>query len=235
MRQVVAVGVAGTLGIAVVLSPGLGASAAPAPRELVAAPAVISADQFLTRSPVRRELAGRGKWVRNLGEPDFLPLGANPAQCRSDLPFAGAVASQGAFYFGPLRSTKRFYGEAQVTVREYPDAAAAQAAVTAAAAFAIACPQSTEWVCEQCDGVWDYQRTPARGRKVGEQSTAWSQDSQGLARARGRVIVARSGVTVVEVYAGRTNDPTDTKVPKPPTWKRTVALAKRALRKATSQ
>ena len=62
---------------------------------LVAPPtarADITRTDFPSAAQVKSSMSGSGTWHRGLGAPNFVALGATPAACQSDLPFAAALA-----------------------------------------------------------------------------------------------------------------------------------------------
>ena len=153
---------------------------------LVAPPearADITRTDFPSAAQVKSSMKGTGKWQRGLGDLNFVPLGATPAACRSDLPFAAATESRSAGYFGSLPGTKKYHGQAQVSVYRFTSKRAAAKAMAALKEFLRDCRVSEEWVCQDCDGIWTYARRPAAPRRVGDQTIAWNQQSLGMGRA----------------------------------------------------
>lgn len=111
----------------------------------------------------------------------------------------------------------------------------ARRALLRAARFVATCPASTEWVCENCDGIADYWQWSTSMRNVGRQSTAWSERARSLDKSRARVVVARQARTVVEVTVGHANCPDSAYggYPKAPTKTVAVEVTGTALRAAT--
>jgi hypothetical protein len=219
------------LAIAIVAAVGValvGMSAAPA------ATPVVTSSHLPSKAKVKDIYNGSGSWFRAVGAPNSAPLGAKPSQCRSDLPFAGALASRGAAYSGPIHNVRKYFGSADVTLYRFASVALASQAIDNASGFAAACPTSDEWVCEECDGIATFHRTPATGHKVGTESVAWNQRTDGMGMTRGHVIVARYGKQVVVVYAANGTDPDITNYPTSASWSRTESLARAALKSARS-
>ena len=179
----------------------------------------ITRTDFPSAAQVRSSMSGKGTWQRGLGDLNFVPLGATPAGCRSDLPFAAATESRSAGYFGSLPGTKGYHGQAQVSVYRFTSKRAAAKAMAALKKFLRDCRVSEEWVCQDCDGIWTYARRPAAPRRVGDQTIAWNQQSLGMGRGNGRVIAARSSRLIVVATVSHQTDPESMKKPPTPTWK----------------
>jgi hypothetical protein len=192
--------------------------------------AAITRSDFPSLSYVKTAIGGSGAWGRAFSREG--PLGAKPARCRSDLPFSAAREYRSAWYNGPLRSTRSLTGVTSIKVYRFGSASSARRAMAKAEAFVTDCPKSTEWVCTNCDGVWDIRRKLAPARRVGTQSFAWKEVSAGLGVENSRVIAARTGRTVVVVNVGHQTDPVDARTPKAPSWSRAEVIAKEAIRKA---
>ncbi|MGB7979417.1 MAG: hypothetical protein WCF36_01320 [Candidatus Nanopelagicales bacterium] len=194
--------------------------------------AEITRADFPSTAQVKASMDGTGKWQRGLGDLNFVPLGATPASCRSDLPFAAATESRSAGYFGSLAGKKKYHGQAQVTLYRFSSTRAAKRAMAALKVFLRDCRVSEEWVCQDCDGIWTYARRPASPRRVGDQALAWNQQTLGLGRGNGRVIAARSSRLIVVATASHQTDPESMKKPPAPTWKTTISVTKKALARA---
>ena len=203
---------------------------------ILAAPAAAHADitraDFPRAAQVKASMDGTGKWQRGLGDLNFVPLGATPATCRSDLPFAAATESRSVGYFGSLAGTKKYHGQAQVSVYRFTSKRAAAKAMAALKEFLRDCRVSEEWVCQDCDGIWTYARRPAATRRVGDQAIAWNQQSLGMGRGNGRVIAARSSRVIVVANVSHQTDPESMKKPPAPTWKTALSVTKKALARA---
>ena len=202
---------------------------------LVAPPtarADITRTDFPTVAQVKSSMKGAGKWRRGLGDLDFVPLGARPAACRSDLPFAAAVESRSAGYFGSLVGSRKYDGQVQVNVYRFASKRSAVEAMAALEVFLGDCRVSDEWVCQDCDGIWTYARRPAAPRQVGRQSLAWNQQTLGMGRGNARVIAARSSRLIVVATASHQTAPESMKKPPKPTWRTTIAIARKALARA---
>ena len=202
---------------------------------LVAPPtarADIARTDFPSAGQVKSSMNGSGTWRRGLGDLDFVPLGARPASCRSDLPFAAAIESRSAGYIGSVAGTKKYHGQAQVSLYRFRSKRVATEAMAAVKAFLRDCRVSDEWVCQDCDGIWTYARRPAAPRRVGDQALAWNQQTLGMGRGNGRVIAARSGRVIVVATAAHQTDPASMKKPPRPTWKAAASIARKALARA---
>lgn len=203
---------------------------------ILAAPPAARADiprtDFPSAAQVKSSMKGTSTWHRGLGDPNFVALGATPAACRSDLPFAAATQSRSAGYFGSLTGTRAYNGHAQVTVYRFNSKRAAVKAMAALKAFLRDCRVSDEWVCQDCDGTWTYARRPAAHRRVGEQSLAWNQQTLGMGRGNGRVLAARASRVIVVAAVSHLTSPESMKKPPAPTWKTTISVTEKALARA---
>jgi len=203
---------------------------------ILAAPLAAQADITRTEFPgaaqVKSSMNGTGKWHRGLGDVNFVALGATPAACRSDLPFAGASESRTAGYVGSLAGKKKYHAQAQVSLYRFTSEDDAAGAMAALKVFLRDCRVSDEWVCQDCDGTWTYARRPAAHRRVGDQSLAWNQQTLGLGRGNGRVIAARSSRLIVVATVAHQTDPESMKKPPKPTWKATISITRKALARA---
>ena len=131
------------------------------------------------------------------------------------------------------RALAEVTGVAEIQIYRFKTSAAARHAMARVKKFVVACPESTEWVCEQCDGIADIARHPAVNRKVGTQSYSWTERRMGMGAERARIIAARKGRTVVVTTASHITSPEVLTMPPPVTWKRTKALATLATAKGT--
>lgn len=200
----------------------------------IPARADIPKSDFPRAAQVKASMKGSGKWMRSLGDPNALAVGATPAGCRSDLPYAGAIEHRHSFYMGPIPRTTKYFGVAEVTVYHFATPAAASQSMTDLPGFLVDCAKSVEWWCEDCDGIATIYRTPAVPRRAGEQSVIWNQRSVGMGITNGHAIAARTGGTVVVTVASHQTNPETMKTPPRPTWKRTLSVAKKALARARS-
>jgi len=194
--------------------------------------AAINGTEFPSASQVKTSMNGKGKWSRSLGDPNFKAIGASPAACRSDLPFAEATEFRNAYYYGSIAGNKKYHGTSEVTVYRFGSDDDAVQAMAGLPGFLTACPKSKEWVCERCDGIATYYRTPAAPRPVGEESVAWNERSVGMGIAKGHAIAARTGATIVVTVVSHQTDPERMKTPPAPTWKQAVSVAGKAVNKA---
>lgn len=211
---------AGALGVCLILA------APPAAR------ADISRGDFPGAAQVKSSMSGKGSWHRRLADPDVVALGAAPAACRSDLPFAAAIESRDAGYSGSLSGEKAYHGQTQLSVYRFASSRAAVAAMASLTVFLRDCRVSDEWVCQDCDGVWTYARRPAAPRRVGDQSLAWNQQTLGMGRGNSRVIAARTSRVIVVTTVSHQTDPESMKKPPKPTWKSTISVTRKALARA---
>lgn len=217
-------GVVAILLTALVVALGLmGTTAAPAQ-------AAITDSDFPKKQQVKVLLKGKAPWTRHLAS--GRPLGATPVACRSDLPYGGAVEYRSAWYYGGLARTSKYTGHAEIQIYRFTSTKDARAAMKRVKAFVTGCPTTTEWVCEQCDGIAKIQRHPSAKHAVGKQSYSWTERRLGMGAERARIIAARTGRTVVVTTAAHQTDPTILTYPPPVTWKQTTALAKLATKKA---
>lgn len=182
-------------------------------------------------STIKRSMSGSGSWSRWVGDPAS-PVGVDPSTCGSDVPVAQSVERMAASYHGRVKGKKRYYGSVQVQVARFVSAVAAQGALSGLRDWVRACPRSEEWYCTECDDGFSARRSVAARRRVGEQSVAWNERRYGLGVTNGHVIAARTGRTVVITYVAHSGNPEDARVPKAPSWARTVAIAKKAVRAA---
>jgi hypothetical protein len=177
-------------------------------------------------------MSGSGTWHRGLGAPNFVALGATPAACQSDLPFAAATESRSAGYSGPPAGGREYHGHAEVNLYRFASKLAAAEAMAALKVFLRHCRVSEEWVCNDCDGIWTYARHPATQRRVGDQSIAWNQQTLGMGRGNGRVIAARSHRVIVVATVSHQTAPESMEKPPKPTWKATISVTRKALARA---
>lgn len=204
--------------------------------DLMAAPAqaAVTRSDYLPKSVVKAKMSGQGTWYRALGEYDVKPVGATPAECRSDLPLARARQTRDAYYWGPVAASTSYYGHVRVTVARFRTKLAATRAMGKISAWVPACPTTVEWSCTQCDGIAEFHRRPAKQREVGTESYAWRERTVGMGQSKGRAIAARRGRTIVIVVAAHLTDPTELTAPVAPTWRAAVVLTRRSLARATA-
>lgn len=187
---------------------------------------------FPSAAQVRAAMNGADTWTRSLGRPGFVALGAKPAACRSDVPFAAANESRKGYYEGGMSRKRPYYGFVEVTVHRFASARAANRALKGLPTWLADCARSVEWVCKQCDGIATIHRTPAAQRRVGAQSVTWNQRSVGLGVANGRAVAARTGATVVVAVASHAIGPDSLETPPRPPWGRGLSVARTALARA---
>jgi hypothetical protein len=187
---------------------------------------------FPSAAQVGAAMNGADTWTRSLGRPGFVALGAKPAACRSDVPFADASESRKGYYEGGMSRKNPYYGFVEVTVHRFASAGAAKRALKGLPTWLADCARSVEWVCKQCDGIATIRRTPAAQRRVGTQSVTWNQHSVGLGVANGRAVAARTGATVVVTVASHAIGPDSLQTPPRPPWGRGLSVARTALARA---
>lgn len=192
----------------------------------------VTRTDFPSAAQVKAAMNGADTWTRSLGRPGFVALGAEPAACRSDVPFAAANDSRKGYYEGGMSTKRPYYGFVEVTVHRFSSARAANRALQGLPTWLADCARSVEWVCKQCDGIATIHRTPAAQRRVGAQSVTWNQRSVGLGVANGRAIAARTGATVVVTVASHAIGPDSLEAPPRPPWGRGLSVAKTALARA---
>lgn len=209
-------------------------SVASPPVGAAAARADIVRSDFPSKAYVKSVMRGKGQWYSGLGDPNAGPLDAIPAQCRSNLTLASATEFRSRSYTGPVKRSSKYLGQVQATIYRFATRATARQAVNYLAAQVAACPQYREWVCQDCDGVWDVTQRPIAGHRVGTQSTAWNSRRAGLGISNGHVIAARTGKVVVVVEVAHQGDPVELRTPPRPSWAKTERITRHALRVARS-
>lgn len=198
------------------------------------AQAAVTRSDYLPKSVVKATMGGTGTWYRAVGERNWAPLGADPAACRSDLPLSRARETRSAFFWGPKPASPTYYGQVQVTIAQFSTKKKAKRGMRKIARWVPACPTVVEWSCTDCDGIAEYERTPAKPRTVGTQSYAWREKSIGMGVSNGRAIATRRGRIIVIVVAAHQTDPVNMTMPPPPRWRQAVKLARQSLNRATA-
>lgn len=154
---------------------------------------------------VKKAMHGRGVWNRNRGSIDV--VGSKPSACNSQALMLNYRDVRVRLYSGQEKGLPRsIWSNANATVFRYPDVASAKRAVANTASYARRCPEVTEWVCTECDGIWTTWRTRVRAPQIGAQRVIWRFREQGNFKSNGYTVVARRGATVVRVTVSRTRD-----------------------------
>lgn len=198
------------------------------------AQAAVTRSDFLKKAVVKEKMDGSGRWYRYIDSSYTPPLGSEPAGCSSDRPISRARHTKVGHYWGPVAAPATYYGTVNVTVSEFGNKRAAKRAIRKLDRWVSDCPTTVEWYCEDCDGIAEIHRSAAKPRKVGVQSFTWNERTISMGLGNARMIAARRGRTVVIVDAGHQEDPITTTTPVAPSWRTTVALARRSLARATS-
>jgi hypothetical protein len=169
--------------------------------------ATITSSDLPSKATVKEQMDGTGTW-RTSGQ--GRPIGASPADCRSDLQMLDPTERRARGYSGrqPGRSAS-VLGEVLVEVYRYASASAASDAVRRNGTYPDRCPRVREWVCTECDGVATVWRERATMPRVGVQSVAWRFHGLDNFKHNGWTVVARRGSTVVRVSTGRVHMPDD--------------------------
>jgi hypothetical protein len=198
------------------------------------ASAVIAGADFPTRSEAKRILDGVGRW-QSWTAPVEAPLRVRPARCDLADRLADAVESRQRGFFGRVAGLPpTVHGQANVKVYRFASQDGAKAALRAVRSFGRDCPQSTEIFCEDCDGIVTTWRRPMRAPVVGDASVAWRVREASLGLARGHVVTARDGRTLVLTTVLRLRDPgaEPFTYPKAPPKQQVLRLARLAVARA---
>ena len=170
----------------------------------VAALADYSPSDFPSSAEVGDAIGRGGSWDRylskNYSKADWV-LGARPAQCASDGPFAAATDNRSASYGMMRSSTSRLGYNAQVAIYKFPSEAKARAALTKVQAHVRSCPSYTEWVCTQCDGIFDVWQRLSPIPNAGDRTVAWAGKLGGNVgeRYRSAAVLDRDNIIKVSV------------------------------------
>lgn len=168
------------------------------------ATAPILLGDFPTVSTVKTVFNGKGTWRAYRG--DMTTLGSRPAGCQSDQQMLAFDRDREVLYGGVERGLPAsIYSGAEIVVLRYTSVGAARDAIARNASYPQRCPNVTEWVCEDCDGISDTWRTRVAMAQAGDQSVAWRFREVGNLKSSGYTIVARRGATVVRVTLERTS------------------------------
>ena len=175
---------------------------------LVATPVAAFADYSPSDFPSSAEVGdaiGRGgSWDRylskNYSNADWV-LGARPARCASDGPFAAATDNRSASYSRMRSSSNQLAYNAQVAIYKFPNKAKARAALTKVQAHVRSCPSYTEWVCTQCDGIFDVWQRLSPIPNAGDRTVAWAGKFAGNIgeRYRSAAVLDRDNIIKVSV------------------------------------
>ena len=155
--------------------------------DLAGAPAqaAVTRSDFLKKAVVKSKMDGSGQWYRYIDDSYSPPLGADPADCASNLPLARAKQTRTGHYWGPVAAPGTYYGSVRVSVSEFRNKRAARRAVNRISRWVPDCPTTVQWYCEDCDGIEEIHRSAAKPRNVGVQSYTWNERtvSMGLGNA----------------------------------------------------
>ena len=167
--------------------------------------ATIASSDFPPKVAVKERMDGIDRWyVAGGGR----PIGASPADCRSDRQMLDPAERRLRGYYGALRGRpESVLGEVTVEVYRYASSPAAAAAVRNNGTYPDRCPRVREWYCNECDGVSTIWRERVTMPRVGVQSVAWRFRGVDNFKHNGYTVVARRGATVVRVSTGRAHMP----------------------------
>ena len=126
------------------------------------------------------------------------------------------------------------WGDVQIAVFRYETAGEAHRAVKRSGSYPDRCPETTEWVCTDCDGVWTAWRNRVAAPEVGTESVVWHYRRIGNFKHNGYGVVARRGELVIRVEVGRFRTPLEGSFSYPPLLpkKKALDVARLALRAA---
>lgn len=165
----------------------------------------ITKSDFPAKTVVKSSMNGKGHWSSSRGR--FATLGGKPGDCRSDKQMLSFDRAKSRFFYGREKGMPRsIWSNAEIVVLRYPDTKSARRAVKRNASYPRRCPKVTEWVCNDCDGIWTTWRTRTLAAKVGRQSVVWRFREIGNFKSNGYTVVSRRGSTIVRVTVGRTRD-----------------------------
>jgi hypothetical protein len=172
------------------------------------AAATITSSDLPSKATVKEHMNGTGTWRASFGS--ARPIGASPADCRSDLQMLDPTERKARGYSGPQPGRPAsVLGEVLVEVYRYASASAASDAVRRNGTYPDRCPRVREWTCTECDGVATVWRDRVAMPRVGVQSMAWRFHGIDNFKHNGWTVVARRGSTVVRVSTGRVHMPDD--------------------------
>ena len=87
---------------------------------------------------------------------------------------------------------------ASVTLYRFGSSGAAKRALKRVKAHVKGCPKYTEWVCTQCDGIFDVWQQLASVPTIGDGTVAWAGRQMDNFGSRFRKAVVRDGRIVIE-------------------------------------
>lgn len=175
---------------------------------LAATPAAAYADyspsDFPSTADVSDAIGRGGSWERYLGKTyrsgDWV-VGARPAQCASDRAYATVTHRRSAYYTKMRSSGSQLGYSAAVELYKFPSKARARAALKKVQAHVRSCPTYTEWVCTQCDGIFDVWQRISPVPNAGDKTVAWAGRSMGNIgdRYRSAAVLDRDNIIKVSV------------------------------------
>lgn len=199
------------------------------------AQAKIDNGDFLRRGQVRAMMEGMGRWESHTARVTR-PIKVKPAGCMFDDAMGSYRQARGRMYWGQVRGAPATEpADVGTEVYRYGTRKAAKKAMRRLKRYPAKCPRSVRVWCEDCDGIDHLKRRPATLARVGRQSTAWRLRQSNNWLAKGYVVSARKGRTIVVSTVLNWRDPTgpESGYPKAPSKSKTVTVAKAALKKAT--
>lgn len=166
-----------------------------------------SPSDFPSSSEVSEALETGGTWDRyvtkNSSKAGWV-VGARPSRCASDRPYAAVTDRRYAYYNKLLNGPHAIRYSADVAIFKFSTKPRARAALEKIRAHVRSCPSYTEWVCTQCDGIFDVWQRMSPIRNVGDQTVAWAGKSMGNLgdRYRSAAILDRDNIIKVTVSIG---------------------------------
>lgn len=132
-------------------------------------------------------------------------VGARPARCASDKPFARSTVQRSAYYNRTRRTVNQPFYSASVTLYDFGSRGKASAALRKVKKHVRTCPSYTEWVCNNCDGIWDVWQKLAAISRVGDKTVAWAGRTMGNVgeRYRSAAVLDRNYVIKVQIAVGK--------------------------------
>ncbi len=132
-------------------------------------------------------------------------VGARPARCASDTPFTKVLVRRSAYYNLLRQSAREPSASASVTLYKFGSRGKARAALKKVKRHVLACPSYTEWVCTNCDGIWDVWQQLASIPNVGDRTVAWAGRTMGNVgeRFRTAAVLDRNYVIEVQLSIGK--------------------------------
>lgn len=196
---------------------------------LAAAPPAVYADyspsDFPSTAEVSDAIGRAGTWSRYVTKTDRTGgwvVGARPSDCASDRSYAGVTNTRSAHYSEEVNASGRqLTYSASVSFYKFPSEAKARAALKRVQAQVRSCPRYTEWVCTQCDGIFDIWQRISPISNVGDRTVAWAGKSQGNIgdRYRSAAVLDRNNIIKATVATSIFGDPNGPRFPTAPPTK----------------